>query len=197
MKIHQIISESEVVNEVPGRGMLKRGLAKVGAKMAGAVGAKGVQAKVQGGLDADARGKELYKSWMAYAGQTQADEKTPTKAEVADFMATQKMPTGQLNKHKDGPLPAGAIDTILQGAAQDSFKGKAGQAAVGQGDSPEPETAGEKWGAQPGGEAGAKAGGGAPGEAGAKAGGGKVPQNLQKQIDALNPQQKQELVKLL
>ncbi len=188
MKIHQIISESEVVNEVPGRNMISRGLAKVGAKVAGAVGAKGVQAKVQGGLDADARGKDLYKAWMAYAGQTQANAKTPTKAEVADFMATQKMPTGQLNKHKDGPLPAGAIDTILQGAAQDSFKGKAGQAAVGQGDSPEPETAGEKWGTQPG---------GAPGEAGAKAGGGKVPQNLQKQIDALNPQQKQELVKLL
>ena len=191
MKIHQIISESEVVNEVPGRGMLKRGLAKVGAKVAGAVGAKGVQAKVQGGLDADARGKDLYKSWMAYAGQTQANAKTPAKAEVADFMATQKMPTGQLNKHKDGPLPAGAIDTILQGAAQDSFKGAGGQAAVGQGDSPEPEepeTAGDKWGAQPG---------GAPGEAGAKAGGGKVPPNLQKQIDALSPQQKQELVKLL
>ena len=184
MKVQQIISESEV-NEAPGGGVLGNLAKKAGAKIAGAVGAKGTQAGLQGKLDANARAKELYTSFRAYMGQTGGDPKKPTADQLKDFMATQKMPTGQLNKHKDGPLPAGAIDTILQGAAQDSFKGKAGQAAVGQGDSPEPETAGEKWGAQPG------------GEAGAKAGGGKVPQNLQKQIDALNPQQKQELVKLL
>ena len=184
MKVHQIISESQVV-EAPGGSMLGNAWNKIQSK----VGTAGTKASGQGKLDVNARAKALWKSYSQFAGQTGIQKpKTPTKAELADFMATQKMPTGQLNKHKDGLLPKGAIDTILQGAAQDSFKGKSGQAAVGQGDSPEPETAGDKWGAQPG---------GAPGEAGAKAGGGKVPPDLQKQIDALSPQQKQELVKLL
>ena len=41
------------------------------------------------------------------------------------------------------------------------------------------------------------AGEGQAGGGEAPAGKGKIPVNLQKQIDALNPQQKQELVKLL
>ena len=107
-------------------------------------------------------------------------------------MATQKMPTGRLN-NLSGVLTGKQVDDILQGAAQDTFKGAAGQAAVGAEQEPE-QAPGEKWGAQPGAEApdqGQAGGGEAP------AGKGKIPVNLQKQIDALNPQQKQELVKLL
>jgi hypothetical protein len=145
MKVHQIISESQV-DEAPGGGF------NIWNKIKSKVGTAGSKASGQGKLDVNARAKALWKSYSQFASQTGIQEpSTPTKAEVADFMATQKMPTGQLNKHKDGPLPKGAIDTILQGAAQDSFKGQAGQAAVGQ-EEPEPEepkTLGQQYGTTP------------------------------------------------
>ena len=187
MKVHQIIGEKQL-DEVPGANPLTRMVKKAGAKIAGAVGAKGIQGQVQGGLDADARGKELYTAWKTYAGQTGTDAKVPTKDQVADFMATQKMPTGRLNAIPDGStLGKGEIDKVLQGAAQDSFKGKAGQAAVGKAPAAE-KPPGEKWGTSPGAEQ-------EPQPAGA--GGGTIPKNLKQKIDALKPAQKQELIKLL
>jgi len=198
MKIHQIISESDV-NEAPGGGIIGNLAKKAGAKIAGAVGMKGTQAGLQGKLDANSRAKELYQAFRAYIGQTGGDPKKPTADQLKDFMATQKMPTGRLN-NLSGVLGKKQVDDILQGAAQDTFKGAAGQAAVGA--EPEPEQPlGQKFGAQAGAPETPRASGG-PGVtptagAGAKAGGGKIPPKLQKQIDALNPQQKQELVKLL
>ena len=187
MKVQQIISESEV-NEAPGGGVLGNLAKKAGAKIAGAVGAKGTQAGLQGKLDANSRAKELYTSFRSYMGKTGGDPKKPTADQLKDFMATQKMPTGRLN-NLSGVLGKKQVDDILQGAAQDTFKGAAGQAAVGA--EPEPEQPlGQKFGAQPGAPATAKAK--AP-----AAGGGKIPPKLQKQIDALDANQKQELVKLL
>lgn len=185
MKVHQIISESDV-NEAPGGGIIGNLAKKAGAKIAGAVGMKGTQAGLQGKLDANSRAKELYQAFRAYMGQTGGDPKKPTADQLKDFMATQKMPTGRLNAIPDGStLGKGEIDKVLQGAAQDSFKGKAGQAAVGKAPAAE-KPPGEKWGTSPGAE-----------QEPAGAGGGTIPKNLKQKIDALKPAQKQELIKLL
>ena len=183
MKVHQIISESDV-NEAPGGGIIGNLAKKAGAKIAGAVGMKGTQAGLQGKLDANSRAKELYQAFRAYMGQTGGDPKKPTADQLKDFMATQKMPTGRLN-NLSGVLGKKQVDDILQGAAQDSFKGKAGQAAVGKAPAAE-KLPGEKWNTSPGSE-----------PQPADAGGGTIPKNLKQKIDALKPAQKQELIKLL
>ena len=72
-----------------------------------------------------------------------------------------------------GQMTPKQVDDLLQGIAQDSFKGAAGQAAQAS----SPASLGDKFGS-------------------VSAQGG-IPADLQKEIDALSPQDKAELAKLL
>ena len=180
MKINQIVTET-TISEAPGGNVLGNLAKKAGAKVAGAVGAKATAAGIQGGLDANARAKEIFTQYRSFMGQTGANHKKPNAEEVIDFLQKQKLPTKQL-AGKTGPITPKEVDTILQGVSQDSFKGQAGQAAVGQ--KAAPASLGDKFG-------GGAAGGvlqGAP---------GGIPADIQKAIDALSPQDKAELAKLL
>ena len=156
MKVHHIISENNQVVEAPGGNWAGNLMTKVASK----IGTAGSKAGAQGKLDANARAKDLWTAFNKFAGQTGVNPKAPTKDEFLDFMATQSMPTGRLNNIPDGStLNKKDVDKILQGAAQDSFKGSAGQAAVGREPAPQPtdEPPGKRWNTKPGAPAASQA----------------------------------------
>ena len=156
MKINQIVTET-TVSEAPGGSALGNLARKAGAKVAGAVGAKGTAAGMTGKVDQNARAKEIFTQYRGYMGQTGGNAKQPTK----------RMQGVQ------GQMTPKQVDDLLQGIAQDSFKGAAGQAAQAS----SPASLGDKFGS-------------------VSAQGG-IPADLQKEIDALSPQDKAELAKLL
>tara|TARA_B100000035_G_scaffold165556_1_gene141236 strand:- start:799 stop:1386 length:588 start_codon:yes stop_codon:yes gene_type:complete len=184
MKITQITSEN-VVNEAPGGNVLGNVARKVGAKVAGAVGAKGTAAGMQGKNDANAKAKELFTQYRGYMGQTGGNPKQPTVDQVSDFMKKQGLPTNRL-KGLQGQLTPKQVDDILQNTAQDSFKGGDGQAAAGT----EPGSPGDPNAPKPG-------AGGAGAPAGGQAGASGIPANIQKAIDSLDANGKKELAALL
>lgn len=179
MKITQITTES-TLKEAPGGSALGNVARKVGAKVAGAVGAKATAAGMTGKVDQNAKAKEIFVQWKGYMGQTGGDPKQPTVQQLSDFMSKQGLPTARL-KGLQGQLTPKQVDDILQKTSQDSFKGTAGQAAAGG----EPAQGG----------AGAPAGGGAPASGGAAGKG--LPADIQKAIDALDANEKKELAALL
>jgi hypothetical protein len=211
MKIHQIISES-AVNEAPGGSALGNIARKVGAKAAGAVGMKNTAAGLGAKAQSNDRAKEIGLKWTTFANQTGAGTKAPDASALADFLAKEKLSTARL-KGMSGKLTPKQVDDILTKVAQDSFKGAAGQAAVGQEDptlggqfgGPEGNDAGGAGTAQgagataqSGSDSGATAQGGATAQSGSgQAGANGIPKNIQAQLDKLTPQQKKELAALL
>ena len=65
MKITQITSEN-IVSEAPGGSALGNIARKVGAKVAGAVGAKATAAGMTGKADANDRSKEMFTQYRAF-----------------------------------------------------------------------------------------------------------------------------------
>ena len=193
MKITQITS-TDAVNEAPGGSALGNIARKVGAKVAGAVGAKGTAAGMTGKVDANKRAKEIFTQYRQYMGQTGGNPKAPSVNALQDFMQKQGLSTTRL-KGNQGQITPKQVDDILQKTAQDTFKGDLGKAQAGT-DDEAPQTLGQKFG---GGDkpAGGTAQADAPASGGAQGGAGGIPANIQKAIDSLNPKQKQELVKLL
>ena len=171
MKINQIVTET-TVSEAPGGSALGNLARKAGAKVAGAVGAKGTAAGMKGKVDQNARAKEIFTQYRGYMGQTGGNAKQPTADQVMDFLQKQKLPTQRM-QGVQGQMTPKQVDDLLQGIAQDSFKGAAGQASTAN----SPASLGDKFGS-------------------ASAQGG-IPADLQKEIDALSPQDKAELAKLL
>jgi hypothetical protein len=125
MKIHQIISEENDLDEDP-VGMFRRGMRKIGAKL----GNKSAQAKLDVGDDANQMKKDL-KTWMAGSGIKKG------QLSVADFKSflTQKgLPTdqvdtlfSQIRQNPDGTARIGGmsnkeVDNILHKAVQQGFK---------------------------------------------------------------------------
>lgn len=198
MKITQITSEN-TVSEAPGGSALGNIARKVGAKVAGAVGAKGTAAGMTGKAQANDRSKEIFVQYKQYMGQVGGNAKAPTVDQVQDFMQKQGLSTTHL-KGLTGQMTPKQVDDVLQKTAQDTFKGDLGKSQAGS----EPATLGQKYSggsdapaggtdqADPTGQkpAPAKAGGGAPGGKG-------IPADIQKAVDSLNPQQKKELAQLL
>jgi hypothetical protein len=214
MKIHQIISES-AVNEAPGGSALGNIARKVGAKAAGAVGMKNTSAGLSGKAQSNDRAKEIGVKWTQFANQTGAGTKAPDASALADFLAKEKLSTARL-KGMSGKLTPKQVDDILTKVAQDTFKGAAGQAAVGNEPEADPSLGGKFGGpegndaggagtgqgagatAQSGSDSGATAQGGATAQSGSgQAGANGIPKNIQAQLDKLTPQQKKELAALL
>lgn len=197
MKITQITSEN-IVSEAPGGSALGNIARKVGAKVAGAVGAKATAAGMTGKADANDRSKEMFTQYRAFMGQTGGNPKAPTVDQVQDFMQKQGLSTTHL-KGLTGQMTPKQVDDVLQKTAQDTFKGDLGKSQAGS----QPATLGQKYsggGDAPAGgtdQAGAPASAPASGGAPAKAGGKAIPTDIQKAVDSLNPQQKKELAQLL
>ena len=182
MKITQITSEN-TFNEAPGGNVLGNVARKVGAKVAGAVGAKGTAAGMTGKNDANAKAKELFVQYRGFMGQTGGNPKQPTVDQVSNFMKKQGLPLNRL-KGLQGQLTPKQVDDILQKTSQDSFNSADGQAAAGT----EPGSPGDPNAPKPG-------AGGAGAPAGGQAGG--IPANIQKAIDSLDANGKKELAALL
>tara|TARA_Y200000002_G_C22260044_1_gene487527 strand:+ start:34 stop:591 length:558 start_codon:yes stop_codon:yes gene_type:complete len=185
MKITQITSEN-TVSEAPGNtgigNLVRKGAAKVAGALGGTAG-KGFAAGVQGGLDADAKMKDIFTKWRAYLGTQGGNAKAPEAQDLIDFFKKEKLPMP--TPAPQGTMSSAQVDAIITKAAKDSFK--PGADAQGGGGQTTP------GGAQPqGGGAGAPTGGTTGGGAG-----GQVPADIQKAVDSLNAQQRQELVKLL
>ena len=188
MKITQITSEN-VVSEAPGGSALGNIARKVGAKVAGAVGAKGTAAGMTGKVDANKRAKEIFTQYRQYMGQTGGNPKAPSVNALQAFMQKQGLSTTRL-KGLQGQITPKQVDDILQKTAQDTFKGDLGKQQAGT-DADSPQTLGQKFG-------GGSAPAGGTSQAGQPAAGGKaIPGNIQKAIDSLNDKQRQELAKLL
>ena len=81
MKINQIVTET-TVSEAPGGSALGNLARKAGAKVAGAVGAKGTAAGMSGKVDQNARAKEIFTQYRGYMGQTGGNAKQPTADQV-------------------------------------------------------------------------------------------------------------------
>ena len=111
------------LNEVPGAGMIKRGLKSLGAKAAGAVGMKGTAAGLRGSLQADKKARELYTQLRRYAGQTGSDPDAMTVSDLQSFLQKQGYKTTRTPKGPPGKvLDRKAIDDILMKSVQDTFR---------------------------------------------------------------------------
>ena len=96
MKITQITSEN-TVSEAPGGSALGNIARKVGAKVAGAVGAKGTAAGMTGKAQANDRSKEIFVQYRQYMGNVGGNAKAPTVDQVQDFMQKQGLSTTHLS----------------------------------------------------------------------------------------------------
>ena len=189
MKITQITS-TDAVNEAPGGSALGNIARKVGAKVAGAVGAKGTAAGMTGKVDANKRAKEIFTQYRQHMGQTGGNPKAPKITDLQDFMQKQGLSTARL-KGLQGQITPKQVDDILQKTAQDTFRGDLGKSLAGT-DADAPQTLGQKYSGGGTAPAGGTSQAPTPGK-----GGATIPANIQKALDGLNAQQKAELVKLL
>jgi hypothetical protein len=119
----KLISDSEL-NEVPGAGLIKRGLRSLGAKAAGAVGMRGTAAGLKGAAQADKKARDLYTQLRRYAGQIGIDPKAMKLSDLQSFLQKQGY---KLDRTPKGPagriLDKDAIDQILMKSVQDTFRG--------------------------------------------------------------------------
>ena len=129
MKITQITSEN-TVSEAPGGSALGNIARKVGAKVAGAVGAKGTAAGMTGKAQANDRSKEIFVQYRQYMGNVGGNAKAPTVDQVQDFMQKQGLSTTHL-KGLTGQMTPKQVDDVLQKTAQDTFKGDLGKSQAG------------------------------------------------------------------
>ena len=111
------------LNEVPGAGLIKRGLKSLGAKAAGAVGMSGTAAGLKGSLQADKKARELYTQLRRYAGQTGGDVDALTVSDLQSFLQKQGYKTDRMPKGPAGKtLNKKQVDDILMRSVQDTFR---------------------------------------------------------------------------
>jgi hypothetical protein len=119
----KLLDAEAELNEVPGAGMIKRGLKSLGAKAAGAVGMKGTAAGLRGSLQADKKARELYVQLRRYAGQTGSDPDALTVADIQSFLQKQGYKTDRTPKGPPGKtLDKKQVDDILMKSVQDTFR---------------------------------------------------------------------------
>ena len=117
------IVTDDQINEVPGAGLIKRGLKSIGAKAAGAIGMKGTAAGLKGSLQADKKARELYVQLRRYAGQTGSDPDAMTLSDLQSFLQRQGYKTDRTPKGPQGKvLNKNQIDDILMKSVQDTFR---------------------------------------------------------------------------
>ena len=119
----KLLDDEAELNEVPGAGLIKRGLKSLGAKAAGAVGMKGTAAGLKGSLQADKKARELYVQLRRYAGQTGGDADALTVTDLQSFLQKQGYKTDRTPKGPPGKvLNKKQVDDILMKSVQDTFR---------------------------------------------------------------------------
>jgi len=155
---------------------LGTGLKKFGAKAAAKLGAKDTAASMAGDVDRKERSNLIYRRWLSTAASANLNKNQVDAQTLANFMAKQGLPTDML-KTISKPLQDKQVATIIAKAVAQTFDPSAGAG---------PAAAGDKKNAK----ADPKKDGDAKPEI-------KVEPAMQKQIDALSPEQKKQLAALL
>ena len=207
MRVTEITS-SDNLQEAPA-GFIKQGLKKLGAKAAGAVGMKGTAAGLSQSADTGDQANRLKVDLKGYLGGIGGNIKQLDAQDLKAFLASKKMPTNMVPA--TGVVPPKDIDNILLKTIQQSKKAK-GAPPVGSSPSG---TASAPGGApaDAGGGQQSQGGGTAPEpntanadntgkvipmkKPGAQGGATEIPPNIQKQLDALSPTEKQVLAGLI
>jgi hypothetical protein len=164
------ISRDKLVGEAPFSD-LGTGLKKFGAKAAAKLGAKDTAASMAGDVDRKERSNLIYRRWLSTAASANLNKNQVDAQTLANFMGKQGLPTDML-KTISQPLQDKQVANIIAKAVSQSYD----PSAAGTNKKTEP-TAPKK-----GGEAEPEI---------------KVNDVMQKQIDALSPEQKKELAALL
>lgn len=151
---------------------LGTGLKKFGAKAAAKLGAKDTAASMAGDVDRKERSNTIYRRWLSTASSANINKNAVDAQTLANFMGKQGLPTNML-KSIAAPLKDNQVANIIAKAVAKSFdpSAGAGPAAAGKQAKPAPKQ-------QPDTEI-------------------KVNPAMQKQIDALSPEQKKQLAALL
>jgi hypothetical protein len=133
MGVKEVGEEQSEINEVPGAGLVKRGLRSLGAKAAGAIGMKGTAAGLKGAAQADKKARELYTQLRRYAGQTGGDVDALTVTDLQSFLQKQGYKTDRTPKGPAGKvLNKQQVDDILMKSVQDTFRFQAPATAKSQ-----------------------------------------------------------------
>tara|TARA_Y100000389_G_scaffold200237_1_gene240227 strand:+ start:281 stop:1117 length:837 start_codon:yes stop_codon:yes gene_type:complete len=109
-----------VANEAPA-GMLGQIGRKIGAKVAGAVGAKGKAAELTGKAEVGDEANQLKTALRGYAGQTGINVKQMQGPQLAAFLKSKGYPNMHL-KNVQGIMTPKQIDQAIMTAAQDAAK---------------------------------------------------------------------------
>jgi hypothetical protein len=127
MKIHQIISEDQTVDEAP-----SGGISRLGQKVMSKLGSKSAQAKLDVGDDANQMKKDLA-VWMSGSGLKKGQLSV---ADFKNFLGQKGLPSdqvdnlfSQMRQNPDGTSRVGGmsnkeIDSILHKAVQQGFKSR-------------------------------------------------------------------------
>jgi len=165
------VSSVDKIDEAPFSD-LGTGLKKFGAKAAAKLGAKDTAASMAGDVDRKERSNLIYRRWLSVAGSANINKNSVDAQTLANFMAKQGLPTNTL-KTISAPLKDTQVATIIAKAVAQSFDPNAKPSA-----SPVGKPAADKTGSVDSSKI-------------------KVKPAMQKQIDALSPEQKKELAALL
>ena len=128
MNVHEITNEAPV-------GLLKQVGRKIGAKAAGAVGAKATAAGLSGAAETGDVARQLNVDLKKYAGQTGMNLKQLDAQDLVAFLKSKGFPTTSL-ANISGVLAPKQIDQALLKAAQEKAKvggAKAGPGVAGSG----------------------------------------------------------------
>ena len=109
-----------IANEAPA-GMLGQIGRKIGAKVAGAVGAKGKAAELTGKAEVGDEANQLKTALRGYAGQTGINVKQMQGPQLAAFLKSKGYPNMHL-KNVQGIMTPKQIDQAIMTAAQDAAK---------------------------------------------------------------------------
>jgi len=146
---------------------LGTGLKKFGAKAAAKLGAKDTAASMAGDVDKKERSNTIYRRWLSTAASANIDKNRVDAQTLANFMAKQGLPT-QMLKTIDSELQDRQVQTIISKAVAQSFNPNA--ATPPKDATPKKAQAGDEVSVDPA---------------------------MQKQLDALSPEQKKELAAML
>jgi len=195
MNVHEITNEAPV-------GLLKQVGRKIGAKAAGAVGAKATAAGLSGAAETGDVARQLNVDLRKYAGQTGMNLKQLDAQDLAAFLKSKGFPTTPL-AGVSGVLAPKQIDQALLKAAQEKAKVGGAKASSGVAGSGAAAGSQQQGGGfldkiqQKTGKAGVSGASKARGGAGAGAKQNALPADLQAQLDQLTPTEKKVLAGLI
>ena len=202
MRVTHIIAE-EKIDEAPVSG-IKQGLRKIGAKTLAKLGAKDTARGIAGKVDTGNRANELYSNWREHLGGLEGKPNQVDAAEFRSWLQQNKMPVASVPQ--TGILKDKQIQQIIKQAVINSKRASAGQPQTTaeptaqpnnsqpkntQGDVPQNKT--QPQNTQPNNTQGNVPQDDQTGTTDTP----KITPEIQKQLDALTPEQKAELVKML